>query len=224
MKKLTYAFLISVLLVGAFLVGAWYNQRKSIPADPSKSHPVQAHEGAKRETSGDDITPGTVKITPKKQQLIGVRVEKVVRMPQKHGMRTIGRVAADENLTYRVLAGSEGWVWDVRESTTGSVVKKDQLMATVYNYQFLTRLQQYLYALEFEERRQKARAQAQSPQSPEAQSQTGQQPTMPSPMPTMVPTTPGGASMTGGAVYTVRDQLEVAKLELYSLGVGDYQI
>jgi Cu(I)/Ag(I) efflux system membrane fusion protein len=30
--------------------------------------------------------------------------------------------------------------------------------------------------------------------------------------------------MTGGAVYTVRDQLEVAKLELYSLGVGDYQI
>jgi Cu(I)/Ag(I) efflux system membrane fusion protein len=30
--------------------------------------------------------------------------------------------------------------------------------------------------------------------------------------------------MSGGGVYTVRDQLEVAKLELYSLGVGDYQL
>jgi Cu(I)/Ag(I) efflux system membrane fusion protein len=41
----------------------------------------------------------------------------------------------------------------------------------------------------------------------------------------MIPTTPGGeADMSGRAVYSIRDQLEVAKLELYTLGVGDYQI
>jgi Cu(I)/Ag(I) efflux system membrane fusion protein len=167
--------------------------------------------------------------------LIGVRTEKVERAPHRHEFRTIGRVAADENRTYRVLASSEGWVWDVRESTTGSLVKKDQLMATVYNYQFLTRQQQYLYALDFDERRQKARAQASNPQSSDPQSSAGQQSkglqpgaqrqTLPSVGHTMVPTTPGGGGdMAGGGVYTIRDQLEVAKLELYSLGVGDYQI
>ncbi len=41
----------------------------------------------------------------------------------------------------------------------------------------------------------------------------------------MIPTVPGGESnMSGRAVYSIRDQMEVAKLELYSLGVGDYQI
>jgi multidrug efflux pump subunit AcrA (membrane-fusion protein)/YHS domain-containing protein len=225
MKKILYGMILFALIAGSFVLGTWYSNQKD-PRAVSVLNPAGVTNRQKTDTDTDThtVTPGVVKIIPQKQQLIGVRVEKVVRMSQKHGMRTIGRVAADENRTYRVLAGSEGWVWDIRESTTGSLVKKDQLMATVYNYQFLTRLQQYLYALEFEERRQKARAQAQNPQSPEAQSQAAQQPTLPSPMPTMVPTTPGGASMTGGAVYTVRDQLEVAKLELYSLGVGDYQI
>jgi multidrug efflux pump subunit AcrA (membrane-fusion protein)/YHS domain-containing protein len=144
-------------------------------------------------------------------------------------------VAADENLTYRILASSEGWVWDVHESTTGSLVKKDQLMATVYNYQFLTRQQQYLYALEFEERRQKAKEQTSSPQY-DAQSSAGQQAralhqgaqkeTMPylGSMPSAVPSKPGGLNPASGSVYSIRDQLEIAKLELYSLGVGDYQI
>ena len=40
----------------------------------------------------------------------------------------MGKVVADENRTYRMLAGSDGWVWDIRESTTGSLVKKDQVL------------------------------------------------------------------------------------------------
>ncbi|OGP73553.1 MAG: hypothetical protein A2V86_04755 [Deltaproteobacteria bacterium RBG_16_49_23] len=225
MKKHLIAALFLVLLILSFVGGALYTQRRFRTTDHPGFKPPVVRIEERTDTDTSLLPPGTVRIAPQKQQMIGVQVGPVERTTQKHRLRTIGRVAADENRTYRVLASSEGWVWNVRESTTGSLVRKDQLMATVYNYQFLTRQQQYLYALDFEERRQKARAQASTPQPPDAQSQIGQQPTMPSPMPTMIPTTPGGgASMSGGAAYTIRDQLEVAKLELYSLGVGDYQI
>jgi multidrug efflux pump subunit AcrA (membrane-fusion protein)/YHS domain-containing protein len=105
-------------------------------------------------------------------------------------------------------------------------------MATVYNYQFLTRQQQYVYALEFEERR-RAKDQASNQQSPEAQSirdqarlqQSGPQQSMPTGTFSTVSATPGGEmNMSGRAVYSIRDQVEVARLELYSLGVGDHQI
>ena len=244
MKKSLFVILLLVLLIGAFMGGAWYTQRMVLKTDNPGLKPAEGSMGRGTDTETDtdtsSLSPGAVRITPQKQQLIGVRVEKVERASYQHAFRTIGRVAADENLTYRVLASSEGWVWDVHESTTGSLVKKDQLMATVYNYQFLTRQQQYLYALEFEERRQKTRAQASSPQSPaqsnDPQSSAGQQAKALQPgaqqetlpylgsMPSAVPSKPGGLSPASGSVYSIRDQLEIAKLELYSLGVGDYQI
>jgi len=239
MKKVLFAAFILILVLGAFLIGSWYNQQNAMKSKASgvKAQQLESDDQANDQASGDisSMPPGTVKITPQKQQMIGVRVEKVERASQKYALRTLGRVAADENRTYRILSSAEGWVSDIRESTTGSLVKKDQLMAKVYNYQFLTRQQQYLYALEFEERRKKTRAQASNPQPPDAPSSTGQQSkeqqpgaqqqTMPSGTFSMIPTTPGGeTNMSGGAVYSIRDQLEVAKLELYSLGVGDYQI
>jgi YHS domain-containing protein/multidrug efflux pump subunit AcrA (membrane-fusion protein) len=186
------------------------------------------------------IPPGTVRISPDKQQMLGVRVEKVGRTANHHVLRTLGRVAADENLTHRVTAGANGWVWDVHQATTGSLVKKDQLMATVYNYQFLTRQQQFLYALEFEERRKKVAAKKAMQTNSGHQRKKGSsgdthqqhQTRQPGRQPfaaqlsswSKVPTTPGGLNSAGGMVYTIRDQLEVARLELYSLGVSEYQI
>ncbi len=157
MKKTYLILFVLFLVAGAFLGGAWYT-RGGVPKihnPASKPAGVVGEQGTDPETDTSSLPPGTVRVTPQKQQMIGVRVEKVERAPQKYELRTIGRVAADENRTYRVVSSSDGWVSDLHESTTGSLVKKDQLMATVYNYQFLTRQQQYLYALEFEERRQK---------------------------------------------------------------------
>lgn len=240
MKKLFWGVCVLGPLVGAFLLGAWYHDRKPLDANASGGGSVSVRDakGDGEETSNNErvsVTPGIVNITPQKQQLMGVRIDVVERAPQSHVLRTFGRVAADENLTYRVVSSTEGWVSDIRESTTGSLVKKDQLMATVYNYQFLTREQQYLYALDFEDRRVRARMQAANPQSSSAPSQAGQQSkeqqtgtaqqNMPSGTFDMVSGTPGGEmNMSGRAVYSIRDQVEVAKLELYSLGVGDYQI
>jgi Cu(I)/Ag(I) efflux system membrane fusion protein len=199
--------------------------------------PVYAdHETAAGGGSETAFPPGTTRITSARQQLIGVRVEAVQTMAYQHGLRTLGRVAADENRTYRITAGANGWVWNVHASTTGSRVEKDQLMATVYNFQFLTRQQQYLYALEFDERKQKAAAAPKNTaphhQADAAQprvSMPGQQRvqsdhTTPLSSVSMVPATVGELNPSAGAVFTIRDQMEVARLELYSLGVTDHQI
>jgi RND family efflux transporter MFP subunit len=92
------------------------------------------------------MPPGTVKITPEKQQMIGVRVDKVEMTSQGHAVRTLGRVSADENRTYRVITNTEGWVQDVQGCTTGSLVQKDQVMALIstYSVDFYTWQWQYL--------------------------------------------------------------------------------
>ncbi|MBI5582938.1 MAG: efflux RND transporter periplasmic adaptor subunit [Deltaproteobacteria bacterium] len=239
MKKIFFVVIFIFILAGTFFGGIRYSQRGS------GNNPVLREGGPAGPASQEEMdcavasaTPGAVKITPQRQQQIGVRVEKVERVSGKHVLRTLGRVAANENLTYRLLSSTDGWVSSLKESTTGSLVKKDQLMATIYNYQFLTREQQYLYALDFDERRQKAaKSQSAEPQSSVAQQSKGQLkdpqsgavqtaiPTVPAFSTDVVKGTPGGETNPAGrAVYSIRDQLEVAKLELYALGVGDYQI
>jgi membrane fusion protein, copper/silver efflux system len=271
MKRLPQAILLLLFLAGAFLAGVLYHERDAgrnqsahaarrvlyyvdpmnpahtsdrpgpapcgMPMEPVYAEDVAGGEGGPPRAA----SPGAARITPEKQQMIGVRVEKVEITSQGHALRTLGRVAPDENRTYRLTASADGWVWNVRESTTGSLVQKDQLMATVYNYQFLTRQQQYLYALDFDERRQKAPAPTPAARQSEPQPAgehshrpqpvaAGEQPPRPQTTSTvqsysMVPSTPGGGGMNpSGGFYYVRDTLDVAKLELYSLGAGDYQI
>jgi multidrug efflux pump subunit AcrA (membrane-fusion protein)/YHS domain-containing protein len=162
-------------------------------------------------------------------------VKRAEKHALSHSLRVLGRIAADENRTHRIVAGDAGWVWSVHGGTTGSSVSKDELIATIYNYQFLTRQQQFLYSLSFEDRRRKSEADHVSAPSPEAHPPDGRRPSweqrksdqyaVPEGAYTMIPTTPGGGmNPAGTAVYSIRDQLEVARLELYSLGVGDYQI
>jgi Cu(I)/Ag(I) efflux system membrane fusion protein len=112
--------------------------------------PVYADEESKAggpQISAHPLSPGAVRITPQKQQLIGVQIDTVKMASETHSVRALGRIAPDENLVYRLLAGSDGWISEVRASTTGSLVQKDQLMATFYSSDFLTRQQEYLSIL-----------------------------------------------------------------------------
>ena len=90
------------------------------------------------QTPAHSPLPGAVRITPLKQQLIGVQID-TVEMAWKPIGSASGRIAPDENLVYRLLAGGEGWICEVGESTAGSLVLKDQIMATFYSGDFLTR-------------------------------------------------------------------------------------
>ncbi len=179
MKKPLVVISLLALLFGSFLSGAWYSrhgtggnhdtERRILhyvdPMNPTNTsvkpgiapcgmpmEPVYGDEESSGYGFSDaarSMSPGTVKITPQKQQLIGVQIGTVKMVSETHRVRTLGRIAPDENRIYRLMAATDGWMWDVPGSTTGSLVKKDQLMAriNIYSNDFFTWQQQYLAEL-----------------------------------------------------------------------------
>jgi membrane fusion protein, copper/silver efflux system len=93
---------------------------------------------------------GAVHVTPEQQQAIGVRVGVVTRLAGTRLLRTTGRVAADENRTYPIVAAVSGWMRDVESVTTGDSVKKDQVLASFFapDAQFENAQQSYYTGLE----------------------------------------------------------------------------
>jgi RND family efflux transporter MFP subunit len=145
MNKIGYLAIILLAAAGAFLAGTWYSGRETARVAPPPANPgLVAGEAA------DDslpATPGAVKISAARQQLIGVRVAEVEKKPVSHSLRLLGRVAADETRVYRINATVDGWIQKAFPNTVGSLVKKDEALATYYSPQFLDAQQSYLYAL-----------------------------------------------------------------------------
>ena len=100
-----------------------------------KMEPVYAEDEG--QTAGSALSPGSVKITPEKQQIIGVRVATVAKSPWTYTLRTVGKVAADETRTYRVNAFSDGFIMKVYDNSTGSLVRKDEPLATYLQQGFV---------------------------------------------------------------------------------------
>lgn len=172
LKKYWYVPGVLLILVVLFLAGSWYGQRKINsqtsagnrrilyyvdPMNPAhtssepglapcgmKMEPVYAE--AEGQTAGSALFPGSVKITPEKQQIIGVRVATVAKSPWTYTLRTVGKVAADETRTYRLNAFSDGFITKVYDNSTGSLVRKDEPLAAYYSKDLFTALQTYYYA------------------------------------------------------------------------------
>lgn len=108
------------------------------------------HSGA----MGLFLPPGTVKISPEKQQLIGVRLTQATVASETPTLRALGRVAADENAVYRVLAPSDGYLRGFPNAAqTGAMVHKDQLLASYFSTEPLAAQQAYLLAIRTVDRR-----------------------------------------------------------------------
>ena len=92
----------------------------------------------------------SVQVSPERQQAIGVRVGVVSRSAGTRLLRTTGRVVADENRTYPIVAAVSGWIRNVESVTTGDAVKKDQVLASFFapDAQFETAQQSYYTGLE----------------------------------------------------------------------------
>jgi Cu(I)/Ag(I) efflux system membrane fusion protein len=177
MKKSLYILFVLLLLAGSFLAGSWYSHREPArgpasearrvlyyvdPMNPShtsdkpglapcgmKMEPVYADDAA-GQTSGNfssSMPPGTVKISAEKQQVIGVRIGQVKKTSGRHTLRTLGRVAPDETRIYRINSATDGWVKKIFPVTTGSLVKKDELLATFFSPEFFSGIKAYLYGL-----------------------------------------------------------------------------
>jgi membrane fusion protein, copper/silver efflux system len=172
MKKIIVGTTIVAILATTFFAGYWYSKGPSSeteagdrtilyyvdPMNPGNRYdkPGIAPCGMALEPfygDGDgsgrsaSMPPGTVMITPEKQQLIGVRIEQVAKSPSSHTIRLLGRVAADETRVYQVTSSVAGWIRRVQPFSTGSLVKKSEVLASFYATEFLAAEQSYIYAL-----------------------------------------------------------------------------
>jgi len=111
--------------------------------------PVYAGEESPKGTApeGTLAPPGTVQISPERQQLIGVKVAKVEKASWNHTIRVLGRVVPDESRIFRINSATDGWVKKILPVTTGSLVKKDELLAVFYAPEFFSAIKAYLYGL-----------------------------------------------------------------------------
>ena len=142
MRNLLAAILFLALLSGSFFAGSWYTQREAVKGKSENKSDAQV--AANEEAS---LPPGTVRIIPEKQQIIGVRIGQVEKAPQRYALRTLGRVAADETRVYRINAAVDGWIRKTFDNATGSLVKKDEILASFYSPDFLGAQQAYIFAV-----------------------------------------------------------------------------
>jgi Cu(I)/Ag(I) efflux system membrane fusion protein len=112
-------------------------------AAASHDHSHHAH-GASSGTPSANA--GSINVAVEQQALLGVRVDTVDRAPATHRLRLFGRVAADEARVYKMIAGVEGSFREVSPVTTGSQVKKDQVLATFTAPSSATVIQLYMTA------------------------------------------------------------------------------
>ena len=97
--------------------------------------------------NGAEAQPaGTVRISPERQQLIGVRYALVKAEGGGRNIRTVGRVAVDETRIAHVHPRFEGWIEKVYVDFTGQVVRRGQPMVTVYSPEMLASQQELLLA------------------------------------------------------------------------------
>jgi membrane fusion protein, copper/silver efflux system len=152
MKKYWYAAFLALVVMSSAFVGSRWSQREAgqdrhvgmSPTDSAEKM-LGVHTATDMETSSSP--PGTVNISYEKQQALGVRVGSVEKKPMTHTLRVLGRVAADETRVYRLNAAIDGWILKTFDNSSGSLVRKDELLATFYSPEFLGGVQAYLFSL-----------------------------------------------------------------------------
>lgn len=101
--------------------------------------PVYADDGA------PDV-PGTVTVSPRKLQTLGVRTEPVRRSAFASHVRASGTVEIDETRQYAIAPRFEGWVERLYANQTGMHVRAGQPLLAVYSPQLIAAQQDYRLA------------------------------------------------------------------------------
>jgi membrane fusion protein, copper/silver efflux system len=97
-------------------------------------------------TQDPALPPGAVRISPERQQLIGVKFATVESGGGTRTIRTVGKVAEDETRVGHVHTRIEGWLEKVFVDFTGAFVKAGQPMLTIYSPEMLASQQELLLA------------------------------------------------------------------------------
>lgn len=124
------------------------------PMNPTVTSPVPAKDGMGMDyvpVYADDLTgggsAGTVVIDPTVVQNIGVRTALASRKVISRSIKTVGRLAYDEELLTRLHPKVSGWIEKLFVSETGEAVKPDTMLLSIYSPQLVASEQEYLLAL-----------------------------------------------------------------------------
>ena len=104
-------------------------------------------ESIQKEGKMKEVSPGTVQITPERQQLIGVKFGKVEIRPIEKIIRTVGRIDYDEKRIVTISPKIGGWIEDLYVDFTGRFVRQGEPLLTIYSPELLSTQEEYLVAL-----------------------------------------------------------------------------
>src|SRR3972149_286672 len=104
-------------------------------------------ESIQKEGKMQEVPPGSVQISPERQQLIGVKIGKVEMRPLEKIIRTVGRVDYDERKVHMVSPKIGGWIEDLYVDFTGRFVRQGEPLLTIYSPELVSTQEEYLIAL-----------------------------------------------------------------------------
>jgi len=104
-------------------------------------------ESVQKEGKVQEIAPGTVQISPERQQLIGVRIGTVEPRALQKVIRTVGRIDYDEKRIGIVSPKISGWIEELYADFTGRFVRKGEPLLTIYSPELVSTQEEYLLAL-----------------------------------------------------------------------------
>jgi len=104
-------------------------------------------ESIQKEGKMQEVSAGTVQISPERQQLIGVKFGTVEMKPLEKVIRTVGRVDYDEKRIVTVSPKIGGWIEDLYVDFTGRYVRQGEPLLTIYSPELVSTQEEYLIAL-----------------------------------------------------------------------------
>jgi Cu(I)/Ag(I) efflux system membrane fusion protein len=115
---------------------------KLVPVKPAAKAP--AAERAPAEPAAAAPSPAAMKIGAEKQKALGIVVAPAQRSSGARALRLLGRVVPDEARLHKVNAGVMGSMRDVSAATTGSRVKKGDVLGSFYAPDAVSAMQLYI--------------------------------------------------------------------------------
>ena len=120
------------------------------PMNPAQTSPVPMKDDMGMDyvpVYGDEAAASTLTIDPHMQSLIGLTTIAVEVGHLAGGIRTTGRVSANEQRLYKVTPRVEGFVDTLYADFTGKLVKKGDPLLSLYSPELFATEQEYLLAL-----------------------------------------------------------------------------
>jgi RND family efflux transporter MFP subunit len=95
----------------------------------------------------EEMAEGAVRISPEKQQLIGVKFDNVEFRNLIKEIRTVARITYDERRLIFINTKFSGWIEDLYVDYTGKLIKKGDPLFSIYSPEIVSAQEEYLLAL-----------------------------------------------------------------------------